>query len=285
MKFSWVLAACLLFPSPEMSAQQNTGALTGTPEAGIPFQLANGFLIFVEGRIGPLHGLRFVLDTGATQSVVARRIAERLALPRQIGKVFNFDRYVTVERATFPDVQVGALAAKNLPMMVGELGNYSEFAESADAIIGLDLLSRSKTLRIDYGARTVTFELSNDSGDARWSQAKALTVRLLVQGRATRLVFDTGLQGILLYEDRLRKRFPEIRLEEYRGGVHVGHLRVNQARLPGLLLGASESAQTVFLIQGPSEGQLVGIDGYLGIGALNAKLIEVDFEQSMLRWR
>src|SRR5271167_1290804 len=48
--------------------------------SAIPFRLAGGALIEVEGGIGQLEGLKFIIDTGTTQSVVDHKIVDRLAL-------------------------------------------------------------------------------------------------------------------------------------------------------------------------------------------------------------
>src|SRR5207248_6456178 len=68
-------------------------------EAAIPFELSDGYLIVVEGRIERLGKLRFVLDTGATRSVVDRKIADRLRVPRRQGnRVLSFDKTAELEQ-------------------------------------------------------------------------------------------------------------------------------------------------------------------------------------------
>ena len=74
------LAAASIFAfSCEIWAQQNLLMSDAARTNAIPFQLEGGFLIEVEGRIGQLEGLKFILDTGATHSVIDRRIADRLS--------------------------------------------------------------------------------------------------------------------------------------------------------------------------------------------------------------
>jgi hypothetical protein len=116
----------------------------------IPFQLANGFLIVIEGQIGPLTPLKFILDTGATHTMVDARIADKLSLPRHKGKVLNFDKGIKVDWTNLPELHLGPLAAHNFPVMVGDLKRISEFAEGVDAILGLDLLRTAQSIRIDY---------------------------------------------------------------------------------------------------------------------------------------
>src|SRR5208282_166553 len=70
---------------------------------GIPFDLLDGFLIAVEGRIGPLEHLKFILDTGVTRTVLDRKVADRLHLACLPREVLNYNRAVTVEWATISD--------------------------------------------------------------------------------------------------------------------------------------------------------------------------------------
>jgi hypothetical protein len=74
------------------------------------------------------------LDTGATYSVVDRRVANRFATAHRSGKVFNFDRFVTVDRMEFPNVHFGPVAVRNVSMRVTELTKLSNLIPSAKAI-------------------------------------------------------------------------------------------------------------------------------------------------------
>ena len=46
----------------------------------VPFELRNGFLIEFEGSIGIMSGLKFILDTGATRSVVGGALARKMGI-------------------------------------------------------------------------------------------------------------------------------------------------------------------------------------------------------------
>jgi hypothetical protein len=63
---------------------------------------------------------------------------------------------------------------------------------------------------IDFGAGNLVFDPTAPKtylagGDP---MTECLIVELQVQGRPVHLIVDTGLQGILLYEERLRKSVP-----------------------------------------------------------------------------
>jgi predicted aspartyl protease len=273
--------------SSEIRAQQDLVMAAPTKANAIPFQLRGGFLIEVEGGVGHLEGLKFILDTGTTHSVIDRRIADHLSLPRRVAKVFNFDRFVTVEWAEFPDVHFGPIKVRNVSMMVSQLSKSSDLIPDADAIIGLDLLNSASKLGIFYDSKMVVLMPRdvNAQGVSEREKPECFTMGALVQGHPVRLLVDTGMEGILLYEDRIRKRIPNLRLTDERKGARMGRLQGKTARLPGFRLDGPESDAEVFLISGPREDLLPGIDGYIGTAPLKAKRIEIDFEGKTMRWQ
>src|ERR1700733_14707070 len=74
----------------------------------------NSFDIQVEGRIGDQTHLKFILDTGATISMVGQRVAEKLKLDAHTAQSFNFDRNLQWKTATLPEVQFGPIRAGNV---------------------------------------------------------------------------------------------------------------------------------------------------------------------------
>src|SRR5580704_16368505 len=70
--------------------------------SSIPFQLLSNFLVVVNGQVGALDGLKFILDTGASYTLIDRKLADKLKLRRQPGQVTNFDRDVPVDWAEVP---------------------------------------------------------------------------------------------------------------------------------------------------------------------------------------
>jgi predicted aspartyl protease len=250
----------------------------------IPFELHSDFLVVVNGQIGDLEGLKFILDTGASYTLIDRKVADRLRLRRRPGKITNFDRDVPVDWAQVPNLRIGPLQTGVFRVMVAKLGDYSEFAENVDGIIGLDLLGRSKKLFIDYEKQTVSWELLSDGAGGRPSPTY-FAIPFVVQGFPMHLVIDTGFQGILLYKDRLRKGLPELRTEGEAIEVGLGRLQTTQVKLPGVHLFGPEMVATVYLTDGPETGDPPGIDGYLGIASLKAKRVEFDFAARVLRWQ
>jgi predicted aspartyl protease len=255
-----------------------------TVSPAIPFELVSDFLVVVKGQIGELYGLKFIVDTGATHSVVDRRVADKLRLQRRTGKVMNFDRYIPVEWVDLPDLRVGSLRSGALSVMVLKLAEYSEVAKNVDGIIGLDLLSKSKKLTIDYERNTLSFQLA-DGGAGDRVYAGGFTIPFVVQGIIMSLVVDTGHQDVLLYRERVHKLLPKMRTQGESKEVALGRLHATRVKLPDVRIGGRDEVTTVFMINGPDDGALPGVDGYLGPSTLHAKRIEFDFAAKVLRWQ
>jgi predicted aspartyl protease len=238
--------------------------------------MSGDYLVTVEGQIGSLSGLRFVIDTGATYSVVNRRIAQSLKLVHTSGRIFKFDHYATVDWAVFPSLQVGPIAVSNPKLIVDQI---SDPAREVDAIIGLDLLAKSKRLLIDYENHTVSFG-ETFAGNA--ANLTCLTVQIVLQGRTLNLVADTALRGFILYVEN-GGHYPRSVLK-FDKKARVGDTQARQARISAGSSDAGVPEVTVYLITRPSSGVPAGVDGYFGMDTLKAHAVEFDFENRRLRW-
>jgi Aspartyl protease len=256
---------------------------------GIPFQVLNGFLIVFQGRIGNYSGLNFVLDTGTTHSTVSRRLAHLMHIRLHSSRVFNFDRFVAMESGVFPDIAFGPVHVRDVSMLVADPSRLSDFAKDVDAIIGSDLLSLSN-FSIDYGAQKLFFApVQAGKSSAEPSAAPHPTVMMIeldVQDRPVDLVVDTGLAGVVLFEDRLRQRIPQLRTEGLVDGIMIGRqVRAKQAVLDDVRIGSQPEALKVYLLQGPQGGVLPGVDGYWGTASVKARRINFDFGTHRLSWQ
>ncbi|HLY41528.1 MAG TPA: pepsin/retropepsin-like aspartic protease family protein [Terracidiphilus sp.] len=250
----------------------------------VPFELVSNFEIVVHGDVGELTGLKFILDTGSSFSVIDRRLADRMKLRHRSGRVFNFDRNLEIEWAEVPEFRVGTMRVTDVRMMVTRLADVSEFAEHADGILGMDVLSRAQKVCIDYQRKNVFFTL--DEGRASESSAaKAFVVPVTIQGTSMHFLVDTGSKYLLLYKDRLQSALPNLHTEGEPRDAAIGRLRVEQVNLPGIQISGAQALTPVLLIEEPGKAALAGVDGYLGPAALHAKRLELDFSAQTLRWQ
>jgi predicted aspartyl protease len=276
------------FPPQTVLPQEPEGRQRGPRAMQLPFQLSHGVLVVVKGRIGGLGNLRFVLDTGTSQTVVDRRVADQLHLSCwRGGPLLNLARTVRPDQCALSDLEIGSFRVKRLPVSVARLSEFSAFLDEADVLIGLDLLGSSK-FTIDYSSDKVVFErldqpdpkLKTDPDDPL-----TMTAVIQVQGHPIRLIIDTGIQGVLLYENRLRGKVPHVRVLRSAERVNIGGvLPAKRLILPGVQFGGAETNCAVLLISGPPNNALPGIDGFLGVSVLGARRLTLDFIDKTMSW-
>jgi predicted aspartyl protease len=253
---SWFLSLfwlSVLFPSTSEAKAQTT-SVESVPLSELTFQLSSGYLIQVDGSIGTQSKLKFILDTGATVTIVDRKIVDKLKLDRRPAESFNFDRRLKWESATLLDLQFGPVHATNLTVFTGRLGDYSEFAKNADALIGMDLLKFSN-FSIDFDTHKITFRPSMEKVSVVASDPllQCPTLEVQVQGHPVRLIVDTGLAGIVFYEERLRNRVPGLRIAGHPAGVAMGgRVQAKQATIPDVLIGKTNRDVSVLLVSSPA---------------------------------
>jgi hypothetical protein len=280
-----VLATSFLQTHSAQSQTTPNPGPTSTLDSTLPFQLRNGFLISLEGRIGPLSRLHFILDTGAARTVIDSKVAAQLHLPLYKAKVLNFDHSVKAGSATIPDLQLGSLTIFNPPVIVGDLAQFTEFSSGIDGIIGCDVLRSTKSLLIDYRFNILTLRYATNAPISAEKSPQALTVSLPVQGQRVRLVFDTGLQDMLLYSDRLRSHPPQLRFSDKISNAYEGRLSGERAILPGIQLGRDELQASVFLLKKAPRAFPENIYGCVGPNLLHAQVLELNFASNSLRWQ
>jgi hypothetical protein len=281
--FLSVLCLLLIFPP-----CFGRGNLTGPPASdadGTPFKVIRGFLIVFPGRMGSFTGLNFVLDTGTTHSTVNKKLAQRMRVPLRSTEVFDFDRFVTMQSGIFPEVQFGPVRVTDVSMLVADTARLSDLANGVDAIIGSDLLSLSN-FSIDYDAQKLFFTAVQTDWLPLKAHPVAMILQVQVQGCPLDLLVDTGIESVVLFEDRLRGRMPQLRTEGNVDALMIGQQsHAKLAILPGVRLGPRTTELKVFLIKGPPGDVLSGIDGYWSTTSLKTHRIDFNFTMNKLSWQ
>lgn len=115
----------------------------GNERDKVQFDLYRDYLIVVRGSAGPLKGLNFLLDTGASPTVLDRRVAERLHLEQLPASIAVVGGSVEAAQATAPTLEVGPARRDNLNVVVEDLSFFQKaFPVRIDAVVGLDMLGR-----------------------------------------------------------------------------------------------------------------------------------------------
>jgi hypothetical protein len=246
----------------------------------IPFKLAQGFGIVVQGGIGPLTKLNFLVDTGAVPSVLNEKVASRIGVTGATGSFALVHQNIEAQYVTVDEVHFGSIRAVGLPMVVVDLARFERLLGlRIDAIIGLDILGR-QNFTIDYKHRRITLGLS---GSARhvmpveiriFSGAPYWVLPLNQGGHVFRVLLDTGANHLGLFAGHAPK--PVLDLSA-----------AAMTRSPGPLLltmGDMPLKKQLGVVLDEPPGALQQIDGLLGPTALGITRIEFDWEHQCLRW-
>jgi predicted aspartyl protease len=263
------------------------GYALGYPEAGdghavegtVRFDLYRDSLIVARGAAGPLKGLNFLLDTGASPTVLDSRVAQKLhlkELPASIGAV---NGRVQAGRATVPELEFGPVRRESLPVLIEDLS----FIEKAlpvriDGIVGLDVLGQS-AFEIDYGAREIHFgqvPLLPVSLPLRMSQGMAI-VDVEIDNAPVRLLVDTGASSLILFETRMPNAVSMLLVSSVQRSTNVvGDFERRQVRLESVRLGKTEfRREAAFVVQNHRDAG-DDFDGLMSPAALGITKIAFD---------
>ena len=304
------LVGSLLLSAVCCAAVGNTRTQLASNEMAI--EIFGGYLVVARGSVNNVGNLRFLLDTGASNTAIDRRVAERLGLHGRPAKVINFDKTVALESAEVEEITFGPERIRNVRVMIEDLGYFRSAGLDIDGVIGLDQL-RKQSFLIDYARKRVLFDfiskfdpvsLSGPTSkfDSRSmfgpaatagvravpmrADARSISVEVSLDNRPVWMVADTGTRGILLYEDTLKDLLANYRVEGRTTAASLGGPFENRrAIVPRLRLGGQDLDREVVLISAPGAKKLSGVSGYLGLASLDAKQVAFSFETNQLLWR
>src|SRR4029077_8281965 len=203
-----------------------------------------------------------------------------------LGKVLSFDKTINADWVEVPEIEFGPIHVTNFFMMIGDLRSFRSFATRVDAVIGLGLL-RLSSFSIDYDTHRVKFgPVNTDSGVPMDVDGVCITVQLVLGESKARLMVDTGAQALVLYEDRVAGRLPQLKMERETAGISMGGwVPSKRGFISNARLGKTMLDGTLFLVKSPPGSMLADVDGYFGTAALKARRVDFDFETKTLAWK
>lgn len=253
----------------------------------LPLEVYDGYLLVVEGNIGARHGLKFLLDTGATHTTISRTIAQAISTPSRRVKIVNGDSVIAIDEIRLPALSLGPIQARNLDVTVADLSYLRTSGVTVDAIIGLDILSR-RNLFLDLPKKRITFGAAAPSlphsAPLRLDPV-SLQIQIEVDGHPAWMIADTGTPAILFFEDRLAALNVAYRTTgRIIGTTFSGSVDSRIASVPRLRISDQNLVPRVYLSATPNANRLANTAGYFGIASLHARRIAFDFETHELRW-
>jgi predicted aspartyl protease len=248
-------------------------------------------LVVARGSVNGIGNLRFLLDTGATDTAIDRKVAERLGLRGQPAGVISFGKKLALERSEVQEIAFGPERIAHARVMIEDLGYLGLLGAHFDGVIGLDLLRRRSFL-VDYTRKRVVFgpTAECEGGGMRMApmraDARSVTVLVDLDGRPVWMVADTGTPLTVVYEDTLDDlpvNYSPVGTIEAQG--LGGRVENRMAIVPRLRIGGQDLDTEVVLVSTPGATRLSGVSGYLGLGALDAKQVAFSFETNQLLWK
>ena len=256
-------------------------------EAGkeIPFRLTHGFLIVVQGSIGPLKDLSFVVDTGARHTVVDSSVARTLHL-QSSGSVqqSGLSGPVAMDQVSLEKIWWGRNQFTDCKVLSFDLSSISAYlGQKIDVLLGLDLLSR-EDFQIDYAEQKIHFEQHAvpENVVAFELNKPELVVALRLEDHVLDVLLDTGSDSAAVFRNRLPKEdLPPVEAQpghDLNGDVRFARLTAKHVRLGDVEL----QGVPVFVI--PARPNRQGYDGSFSPSVLHAKRIYFDFERGQFGW-
>ncbi len=251
----------------------------------IPFDLVQGYLVVAKARVQK-HQVRVVLDTASSTTIVSQRLARRF---RSTGweKLTAINQRIEVERVVLPDFELGPVRIESLPVLSSDLSFIEDLLGlRVDVLLGLDVLSR-QNLTIDFRDKRLLMgvKLPEDHFVPFYRHGDLLTVFLDLPGQALRLVLDTGSANLILYDQHgnLKKHCKFLKQTSLTG--LAGEIRAAEVTFPPSALGRVRlPSQAAVLVEAAPPGA-ADFDGLLGIAALSATAVSLDFERNLLLWQ
>jgi aspartyl protease len=275
-----VLTALTMVGEPAAWGYRQSGRPTKTT---VDFQLYRDYLIIVQGSVGPLKGLNFMLDTGANTTVLDPRLARKLHLDVTPSSVAVLSGNVKGGTATAPSLQFGPIQRDNARVLVEDLS----FIQNAlpfqiDAIVGLDVLGQS-TFVIDYASREIRFGPLPSMPDSIPLQLKdgLAFVDAVVNHTTVRLLLDTGAPSLVIFEE-----LPDPQ-SGLKGGAQpspkrIGDFDRQRTRQISFSLGEVEFGhESVFLVPNNRDTGH-DFDGLISPAALGITRVAIDLTQRTL---
>jgi predicted aspartyl protease len=252
----------------------------------IPFKAYQGYLIVVDGRIGNLEHQNLLLDTGSNPTMIDRSVSAKLGLQGTSRDLSLFNKSVSSENVTLPDLQCGPLRRQNLTVMVADFSAISRgLGVRIDAVIGLDVLGATN-FTVDYAKRRILFGTASAEHHTVpfTSREQFITVNVKSGGRQLHLLVDTGTPQLVLFESRLHGMDYVQTSVVGTGHNASGNVRFGAVVLPQAKIGTLEVGPQPASVVKSRQDFANDLDGLMGLSCLRPKRISFDFDRQLLGW-
>ena len=286
MRHFWLvvlLTGLVVVGQPAAKGYADNGIENGG-KSRIDFELYHDYLIVLRGSAGPLKGLNFLFDTGATPSVLDPRVAKKLHLITEPTLISVLGGSVQGQMATLASLQIGPITRENVAVSVQDLSSIQNgLPIRLDGIVGLDVLGQS-TFVIDYESRQIRFGPLPPMADSIPFHIKGgfALVDATVNHEQVHLLMDTGASSMILFEAMSDRASRSGGVRNGPSAKNFGDFERRQVRSIDLRLGEIEFGhEAAFVIHNDRDAGH-DFDGLMSPVALGVRRVAVDLGQGRL---
>jgi predicted aspartyl protease len=162
---------------------------------------------------------RFLFDTGATTSVLSKRVAKKACVSAtSVKRVGTFAGVVTVSMGRVDSLRIGTHEIPELEVLIADLGRLFNLHPEIEGILGQDVLSRFNYL---LDRRRGKLEIEQDdsllprlSGTRVPCEMRGGKIYVPAAGADLHLILDSGNPYIVIYEDAASRLQPAANIKE-----------------------------------------------------------------------
>ncbi len=247
-------------------------------KSSAPFDLYQGYLIVVRGSAGPLRGLNFLFDTGATPSVLDPRLKQQLHLVTVPRPIAVLNGTVEGETGIVSSLQMGPIHRDNVSVLFQDLSFLQKVLPvRIDGIVGLDVLGQN-AFEVDYVAHEIRFGSLPAMPNAipfQWKQGLAVVDASIDQAQVHLLV-DTGASSMILFNAERNPAHGSTNDPAKPSSNTIGDFARNHTQSVRLKLGKTQFGNEAAFIVQHQKDAVYDFDGLMSPVALGITRVAVD---------
>lgn len=242
--------------------------------------------IAVQGSLGNMGSLTFMIDTGASVTTVDQGTVSKLNLESRLTQAASlFEAGGQFPEVVLKNVSLGPVSIGEIQAIVMDFSSL-DLGKRVDLIIGLDIL-RTLDFTIDYRARKIRFGTQEPLEHQAHliGIAPLLLAELNVDGQSLTMMLDTGASESVLCESRVKGRIQGLKMRSVEKMNHLqGGNFVRKVELQKTVLGSEETGRIPAVLANLPGLDALQLDGILALRALKHNQVHFNLQAGQFSW-